>query len=105
MAAKKHLALSYSDGSFNVLKDDHDIQQARSERESADRGVTKSADLTDIVRVSIEIVDVVEGHRNKPMPSATHANDLAAARRALADFEKRGGKTLDELRRELGLVH
>ena len=29
--------------------------------------------------------------------------DVAAARRALADFEKRGGTTLEALKRELGL--
>ena len=29
--------------------------------------------------------------------------DLAAARRALADFEKRGGTSLEDLRKELGL--
>lgn len=29
--------------------------------------------------------------------------DLAAARRALAEFEKSGGTTLEELKRELGL--
>ncbi len=31
------------------------------------------------------------------------AADLKAARRALADFEKRGGTTLEDLRKELGL--
>lgn len=30
--------------------------------------------------------------------------DLDGARRALADFEKNGGATLEELRRELGLT-
>ena len=52
-------------------------------------------------------------HANNPTPTTAwirdpdayqRAADLRAARRALIDFEKRGGKSLDELKRELGLA-
>lgn len=51
----------------------------------------------------------VEENPNDDFDHVYHAicyqarEDLAAARRALADFEKHGGTTLEALKRELGL--
>ena len=51
----------------------------------------------------------IEEHPNDDVDHCYHEScyqkrqDLAAARRAFADFEKHGGTTLEDLKRELGL--
>lgn len=58
-------ALSYSDGSFNLLGPDATLEQARAQRDADDKYQTDCGLLTDIVKVRVEILEDVEIHRGK----------------------------------------
>ena len=61
------LALSYSDGGFGVMPPSYDADKTRQERECVDLNETQSKNLTDVVRVRVEVLEVVERHRGGPV--------------------------------------
>lgn len=56
------LALRYADGGFGVLPK-ADLAKAQDERVFVDTNEHDPRNLTDIVRVRIEVLEVVEKHR------------------------------------------
>lgn len=60
----ERLALQYSDGSIGVLRGDASIEKAREEREFADVGEGNAKHLTNLVRVRVEVIEIIETHRH-----------------------------------------
>ena len=65
------LAISYSDGSFNLMTPDTGIEKAREERGYADHKETDPAHLSDIVKIRFEVIEVVGRFRSTKHPLPT----------------------------------
>jgi hypothetical protein len=62
------LAISYSDGSYNVMTNTDNLEKARSECDFADHKENNPEHLSNIVRVRLEVLEVVEQRRPKVTP-------------------------------------
>lgn len=85
------LALAYQDGSFTVLMEvdggTMSIEDARLERAEADRNETDPDMLTNIVRVRLEELEVVERYRGEPIPEGQTARQKLLAEVSAEELE------------------
>lgn len=73
---KPLLALSFADGSYSVFPADTNAADVIAQRDGDDKGVTSVDDLTDVVRIKLQIVEFVDRKRGvmlKPAPTALAA--------------------------------